>query len=150
MSIEQSCELKIARENRGWSQKMLGCYLEISQQYINKMENGDKPLNLKALRFIEEQNRVENEQKGEKTHSRTCIPSKSSQKGVKNVLETNKLKAWENPKKANQRLLQTQEEIALFERWWEEYHPMCLKCELDCKQSLKVEIVTCPQFKKKK
>lgn len=30
--------------------------------------------------------------------------------------------------------------------WWKELNPTCLKCQRECKQSAKAEVVYCPQF----
>lgn len=47
-------ELKEARERKGWNQDALAFKLHTSRQYVGCMEKGTKPLNSKALRFIEE------------------------------------------------------------------------------------------------
>ena len=52
-SEENKC-LKKAREKRGLSQKTLALLLEISIFNLSLMENGRKPLNNKALQFINE------------------------------------------------------------------------------------------------
>ncbi len=30
--------------------------------------------------------------------------------------------------------------------WWEKLNPKCLKCQRNCKQSAKAEILCCPQY----
>jgi len=45
------------RKLKGWTQEALGVFFGISQNYLSKMENGCKPLNQKALEFIE-QNKI--------------------------------------------------------------------------------------------
>lgn len=50
----QATALREERERLGWTQARLAAFLGVSQQMIAKMENGSKPLNLKALRFLEQ------------------------------------------------------------------------------------------------
>lgn len=46
-------KLKKARKKKGWSQEVTSYYLGVSKQFISKMEKGTKPLNQKALQFID-------------------------------------------------------------------------------------------------
>ena len=46
-------ELKEARRSKKYSARFLGDLLGVSHVYILKMENGSKPLNKKALDFID-------------------------------------------------------------------------------------------------
>lgn len=53
-SKDEEGKLEKARKSKGWSQQMLGIYLNVSQQFVAQMENGSRPLSKKALNFIEE------------------------------------------------------------------------------------------------
>ena len=54
LASEKNKGLKEAREKKGLSQKNLAFLLGISENYLSSMENGRKPLNNKALQFINE------------------------------------------------------------------------------------------------
>ncbi len=44
----------------------------------------------------------------------------------------------------------TMKTVRSFEAWfWHTKHPLCLRCEKECKQSDKVRIIRCPQCKVK-
>jgi DNA-binding transcriptional regulator YiaG len=46
--------LREARKKRGWSQRQLAAFWDVSKQFIQKMEENRKPLTLNALEFIKE------------------------------------------------------------------------------------------------
>ena len=127
-------ELKRVRENKGWSQRFLAAVLEISQAYINKMENGSKPLNIRAIQFLERENNV-------KTNTYLRTPKKQVKKGVKKAL---KLKPLRNHKRPD--FVQNGKVSDFSDFWWKKKHPLCKKCKKSCKQSIRVMIISCPQF----
>ena len=55
--------LILTRQNKGWSQRQLAAYLDVQKQFIQQMEDGDRPLILNALEFISE-NFIENGTEG--------------------------------------------------------------------------------------
>jgi ribosome-binding protein aMBF1 (putative translation factor) len=51
-------ELREARKKKGWSQESLSLQLGCSKSFLCQMERGHKPLNSKALEFIESESRT--------------------------------------------------------------------------------------------
>ena len=146
MTIEDGIELRNARIKKRWSQMMLAEELGISRQYVTKMENGRKPLNDKALAFIEE-------------IVSSCDPclgigdENSAKKGAKTGLKTNNLQEQDCPEIVQFEEVtdfsdfDDEEEISRWEKWWfKEKHLLCQRCTKACKQSVYVKILQCPQF----
>lgn len=135
MTTIDGSELKRVRENKGCSQRLLAAFLDVSPSYINKMENGSKPLSIKAIQFIECEN-------GAETHATLLTPKKRVKKGNKKSLKLKPLGDYKLPNFTQNKKVS---DFSTF--WWKNRHPLCKKCRETCKQSARVMIISCPQFK---
>ena len=87
-------------------------------------------------------------------------------KDVKDVVETTTLKKYLKGKKQEDKfdkILENlkassvyvmdkpmyQESEDVVDNWWKHFNVKCKRCSLDCKQSIKVKVVKCPQYKTK-
>ena len=145
--VLDGAELKNARLKKNWSQRLLAWKLGCDRSYVARMENGRKPLNNKALAFIEDVTAKENPCLG--------IHNEKSVKKVTNSINRINNLEKENDQKLcnllNSRTLQDTEDAKAWEQAWFQYtHALCEKCKRACKQSAYVKIIECPQFEEGK
>ncbi|MFC2142059.1 helix-turn-helix domain-containing protein [Acidobacteriota bacterium] len=143
MPVESGQNLKQARQLLGWSQIRLAAHLDHHITYISQMENGRKPLSNKALTFISDSISVF--QVGY-DKDRRFLDKKVKSK----LLKTNDKKLAQNGNfKGDEDFSETPQEMGSneWEKWfWSDHNPLCMKCKWECKQSDKVDILSCPQF----
>lgn len=141
--LEDGAELLRIRKSLKINQVNLSQILGISQQYLSLMENGHKPLNQKALGFIRENEIVQKP-------PNTLPPAKMDTSGCKEALTINKLSEANCTKNGQPEELADFDDFSTNKGWetwlWKTKHPLCLKCQKECKQSDKVKIIICPQY----
>jgi len=135
-------ELKITRKILSWSQHRMAVYLGVSQQYVSRMEKGDKPFTLKTLALIEKY------LYDEKAYSGMDMPI-FEEKVVNKLLKTKVPTGGENHDSTRDETFHvsngkyTESE---WEKWfWKDFNSLCKKCKNECRQSWQAKIVVCPQ-----
>ena len=143
MPIESGQDLKQARTLLGWSQIRLAAHLDHHITYISQMENDRKPLSNKALGFISDsipefQARCDKDKR--------FLDKKVKCKLLKTlVVMGSDFDDFERDETfhVSQGIYGPNE----WEKWfWSDYNPLCMKCKRECKQSDKMDILSCPQF----
>jgi transcriptional regulator with XRE-family HTH domain len=138
-SIEEGIRLRDARIKKHLSQKLLAGRLGVSRPYVTKMENGDKPLNIKALEFIREVEAIKNPYP-------SIGKSKNGKKVTKSLNGINNLQG-QNSENAIVSGFEDIHDTKSFEKWWwDGTNSLCKRCKKSCKQSDKEIVVYCPQF----
>jgi len=141
--MEERFELLRVRKMLGWSQEITAAYLGVSKPYLSRMENGAKPLNRKALRFISLY------EEG-KTNPTPRTPPKRAKKDNLKLL---KIKPPAREIQPNFSRFEQVSDLSRFEWkkwWWRDFNPLCLKCKRACKQSIQAKVIVCPQYRKER
>lgn len=137
-----------ARLKRRYTQVVLASKLGVAQQYLSLMESGKKPLNKQALLFIDDTLGCN---MAEKVATTLPAPPKSDKKVVTKRADLNNLQAKCNARNGGHGLYGANPEkmgSREWERWWwRGTNAVCGRCKETCKQSDKVKVVCCPQFK---
>ena len=143
MNKNKNYELINKRKKKGWTQAALAAHMGVSQQYVAKMENGLKPFSNKALELLETK-------KSSKRHTKVCPRKKTAKEGVKKALKTKGLQEkrdGNNVQKGGVSAFSKLNAKEWEKYWWNTPHFKCKGCINSCKQSSRVQILACPQFK---
>jgi len=125
-----SDEIRATRRHLGLNQQSFAKMLGISQQTLSLLEQGKrKPTNRIKKSLAMYGNRINTPQNGLKYSKCGKVPLKTKELQCPEIehfqgLGRREFESW----------------------WWEKFYWKCQQCARECKQSSRVEVLSCPQF----